>query len=66
MYGEAELKFACEKFRVRFSGELKQQCCDFKDSKGSGRLGLTLKNLIGAILNLASQWQSLPLNAMRL
>lgn len=37
VYGEGELKFACEKFRVRFTGELKQQYSYFKDSKGSGR-----------------------------
>ena len=52
VYGESELKLACEKFRIPYTGELKQQYRDFKDSRGSGVPGLHLKRLIGVIHTL--------------
>jgi len=36
VYVEAELKLACEQFRIQYTGELKQEYRDFEDSRWSG------------------------------
>lgn len=51
-YGEVELRQACSKFRISYSGDLKQDYRDLKDAKDNNFVGLNLKKLTGAINTL--------------
>ena len=46
---EEQLEYACHKFLIPFSGQLKQEYRDYKDSKGVDRTGMNVNRLIGAI-----------------
>jgi len=51
-HGEEELRQACSKFRICYSGQMKQDYSDLKDAKNNNLVGLNLKKLTGAINTL--------------
>ena len=51
-YGKLQLKQACMKFRVSYSGQLKQEYRDLKDIKDMSVIGSELQKLVNAVHTL--------------